>query len=71
MFKEARDWDSHGNVSCSYLCKISFLFMVILSKLCCIQKWGTHPVMMAVGVVDGTSEEIFHTLMSLGSSRSE
>ncbi|KAG5100127.1 hypothetical protein JHK82_045179 [Glycine max] len=47
MFKEARDWDSHGN------------------------KWGTHPVMMAVGVVDGTSEEIFHTLMSLGSSRSE
>ncbi|TKY46165.1 ENHANCED DISEASE RESISTANCE 2 [Spatholobus suberectus] len=33
--------------------------------------WGSHPVMMAVGVVDGTSEAIFHTLMSLGSSRSE
>ncbi|KAK7277321.1 hypothetical protein RIF29_18472 [Crotalaria pallida] len=35
------------------------------------RNWGDHPVMMAVGVVDGTSEAIFHTLMSLDSSRSE
>ncbi|KAK7315503.1 hypothetical protein VNO77_34053 [Canavalia gladiata] len=47
MFKESKDWDSHGS------------------------HWGDHPVMMAVGVVDGASEAIFHTLMSLGSSRSE
>ncbi|ESW23868.1 hypothetical protein PHAVU_004G082900 [Phaseolus vulgaris] len=33
--------------------------------------WGNHPVMMTIGVIDGTSEDIFHTLMSLGSSRSE
>jgi len=45
--------------------------MVSLSKICCIQSWGNHPVMMAVGVLDGTSEDIFHTLMSVGSSRSE
>ncbi|XP_010264665.1 PREDICTED: protein ENHANCED DISEASE RESISTANCE 2-like isoform X2 [Nelumbo nucifera] len=30
-----------------------------------------HPAIMAVGVVDGTSEAIFRTLMSLGPSRSE
>ncbi|XP_057483585.1 protein ENHANCED DISEASE RESISTANCE 2-like isoform X2 [Actinidia eriantha] len=30
-----------------------------------------HPAIMAVGVVDGTSEDIFRTLMSLGPSRSE
>ncbi|KAL3623979.1 hypothetical protein CASFOL_032795 [Castilleja foliolosa] len=34
-------------------------------------KWGDHPAVMAVGVVDGTSEAIFQTLMSLGPSRSE
>lgn len=33
--------------------------------------WDDHPAIMAVGVVDGTSEAIFRTLMSLGSSRSE
>ncbi|KAH9703794.1 DUF1336 domain-containing protein [Citrus sinensis] len=33
--------------------------------------WDDHPAIMAVGVVDGTSEAIFQTLMSLGSSRSE
>ncbi|KAJ1406400.1 START-like domain superfamily [Sesbania bispinosa] len=33
--------------------------------------WGDHPAIMAVGVVDGTSEAIFHTLMSLDPSRSE
>ncbi|TKY51590.1 ENHANCED DISEASE RESISTANCE 2 [Spatholobus suberectus] len=47
MFKEAKDWDSHGS------------------------HWGDHPAIMAVGVVDGTSEAIFHTLMSLDPSRSE
>ncbi|KAH9700558.1 Pleckstrin (PH) and lipid-binding START domains-containing protein [Citrus sinensis] len=33
-------------------------------------KWDDHPAIMAVGVVDGTSEAIFQTLMSLGASRS-
>ncbi|KAL8516007.1 hypothetical protein ACS0TY_014616 [Phlomoides rotata] len=35
------------------------------------RKWDDHPAIMAVGVVDATSEAIFQTLMSLGSSRSE
>ncbi|XP_038706154.1 protein ENHANCED DISEASE RESISTANCE 2-like [Tripterygium wilfordii] len=34
-------------------------------------KWDDHPAIMAVGVVDGTSEAIFRTLISLGPSRSE
>ncbi|GER27376.1 pleckstrin homology (PH) and lipid-binding STARTdomain-containing protein [Striga asiatica] len=34
-------------------------------------KWDDHPAIMAVGVVDGPSEAIFQTLMSLGPSRSE
>ncbi|CAN4100879.1 unnamed protein product [Withania somnifera] len=34
-------------------------------------KWDDHPAIMAVGVVEGTSEDIFQTLMSLGPSRSE
>ncbi|XP_012441267.1 protein ENHANCED DISEASE RESISTANCE 2 isoform X2 [Gossypium raimondii] len=34
-------------------------------------KWDDHPAIMVVGVVDGTSEAIFQTLMSLGPSRSE
>lgn len=34
-------------------------------------KWDDHPAIMAVGVVDGTSEAIFQTLMSLGPSRSK
>ncbi|KAG9142143.1 hypothetical protein Leryth_007597 [Lithospermum erythrorhizon] len=33
--------------------------------------WGDHPAIMAVGVVDGTPEAIFQTLMSFGPSRSE
>ncbi|XP_027935619.1 protein ENHANCED DISEASE RESISTANCE 2-like [Vigna unguiculata] len=33
--------------------------------------WGDHPAIMAVGVVDGTSEAIFNTLMTLDPSRSE
>ncbi|KAL9258302.1 ENHANCED DISEASE RESISTANCE 2-like protein [Drosera capensis] len=33
--------------------------------------WDDHPAIMAVGVVDGTSEAVFRTLMSLGPSRSE
>ncbi|KAF6166244.1 hypothetical protein GIB67_031028 [Kingdonia uniflora] len=35
------------------------------------KNWDDHPAIMAVGVVDGTPEAIFRTLMSLGSSRSE
>ncbi|XP_030961868.1 protein ENHANCED DISEASE RESISTANCE 2-like isoform X2 [Quercus lobata] len=34
-------------------------------------KWDDHPAIMAVGVVDGPSEAIFQTLMSLGPLRSE
>lgn len=34
-------------------------------------RWDDHPAIMAVGVVDGTSENIFQTLLSLGPSRSE
>ncbi|XP_010521754.1 PREDICTED: protein ENHANCED DISEASE RESISTANCE 2-like isoform X2 [Tarenaya hassleriana] len=34
-------------------------------------RWDDHPAIMAVGIVDGTSEAIFETLMSLGNSRSE
>ncbi|KAK4765039.1 hypothetical protein SAY86_026129 [Trapa natans] len=33
--------------------------------------WDDHPAIMAVGVVDGTSEAIFQTLMSHGPSRTE
>uniref|UniRef100_A0A5B7AM44 Protein ENHANCED DISEASE RESISTANCE 2-like n=1 Tax=Davidia involucrata TaxID=16924 RepID=A0A5B7AM44_DAVIN len=33
--------------------------------------WDDHPAIMAVGVVNGTSEAVFRTLMSLGPSRSE
>ncbi|KAL1212560.1 Protein ENHANCED DISEASE RESISTANCE 2-like [Cardamine amara subsp. amara] len=33
--------------------------------------WDDHPAVMAVGVIDGTSEDIFNTLMSLGPLRSE
>jgi len=33
--------------------------------------WGDHPAIMAVGVIDGTSEAVFHTVMSLGPSRAE
>lgn len=34
-------------------------------------KWDDHPAIMAVSVVDGTSEAIFRTVMSLGPSRSQ
>ncbi|XP_043707143.1 protein ENHANCED DISEASE RESISTANCE 2-like isoform X2 [Telopea speciosissima] len=33
--------------------------------------WDDHPATMAVGVIDGASEAIFRTVMSLGHSRSE
>ncbi|PKA55689.1 hypothetical protein AXF42_Ash011981 [Apostasia shenzhenica] len=33
--------------------------------------WDDHPAIMAVGVIDATSEAIFRTVMSLGPSRSE
>ncbi|XP_047317928.1 protein ENHANCED DISEASE RESISTANCE 2 isoform X2 [Impatiens glandulifera] len=34
-------------------------------------KWNDHPAIMAIGVVNGTSEAVFQTLMSLGVSRTE
>ncbi|XP_057526843.1 protein ENHANCED DISEASE RESISTANCE 2-like isoform X1 [Amaranthus tricolor] len=33
--------------------------------------WDDHPAIMAIGVVDGTSENIFRAVMSLGPSRSQ
>ncbi|GFP82850.1 protein enhanced disease resistance 2 [Phtheirospermum japonicum] len=33
--------------------------------------WEEHPAIMAVGVIDGSSEAVFRTLMSLGASRTE
>ena len=33
--------------------------------------WDGHPAVMAVGLIDGTPEAIFHTLMSVGTSRTE
>ncbi|XP_022958172.1 protein ENHANCED DISEASE RESISTANCE 2-like [Cucurbita moschata] len=35
------------------------------------RQWDDHPAIMAVGMVFGTSEEIFRTIMSLGPSRSQ
>ncbi|XP_010689525.2 protein ENHANCED DISEASE RESISTANCE 2-like isoform X1 [Beta vulgaris subsp. vulgaris] len=35
------------------------------------KQWDDHPAIMAVGVVDGTSENIFRAVMSLGPSRSQ
>ncbi|CAD5196464.1 unnamed protein product [Musa acuminata subsp. malaccensis] len=35
------------------------------------KNWEDHPAIMTVGVVDAASESIFHTVMSLGQSRSE
>ncbi|XAR52363.1 hypothetical protein NMG60_11020394 [Bertholletia excelsa] len=35
------------------------------------QYWDSHPAIMAVGIIDGTSESVFRTVMSLGPSRSE
>ncbi|KAJ6806737.1 protein ENHANCED DISEASE RESISTANCE 2 [Iris pallida] len=37
----------------------------------CEKYWDGHPAIMAVGVVDASSEAIFRTVMSLGPSRSE
>ncbi|KAG8390615.1 hypothetical protein BUALT_Bualt01G0101900 [Buddleja alternifolia] len=33
--------------------------------------WDDHPAIMAVGVIDGSSEAVFRTLMSLGTSKTE
>ncbi|KAI3458973.1 hypothetical protein Pfo_015636 [Paulownia fortunei] len=33
--------------------------------------WDDHPAIMAVGVINGASEAVFRTLMSLGTSRTE
>ncbi|GFS33061.1 stress-inducible protein [Actinidia rufa] len=42
---------------------------VVMNKKC--QHWDDNPAIMAVGVVDGTSEAVFRTVMSLGASRSQ
>ncbi|KAM7262709.1 hypothetical protein ACFE04_000392 [Oxalis oulophora] len=33
--------------------------------------WDNHPAIMAIGVVDGTSEAVFRTIMSLSTSRTD
>ncbi len=73
LFKEAKDWDSHGRVSCSFDSLIIdyFNWFICWKKCCSSQHWDDHPAIMAVGAIDGTSEAIFRTLMSLGPSRSE
>lgn len=70
LFKEAKDREFHGKVGCIYI------FIFELSNLCLLNmilslQWDDHPAIMAVGVIDGSSEAIFQTLMSLGPSRSE
>ena len=75
LFKEAKDGNSRGRVGCSLdnihdCCTQSFYFY-LAEETSCSQQWDDHPAIMAVGVVDGTSEAIFRELMSLGPSRSE
>ena len=51
---------------------IGFLTLVSFAETSnLLQHWDDHPAIMAVGVIDGTSEDIFNTLMSLGPLRSE
>jgi len=72
LFKEAKDWDSYGRVSCSFDSLVHDYFNWLFGWKCCSsQYWDDHPAIMAVSVIDGTSEAIFRTLMSLGHSRSE
>lgn len=47
------------------------LFKEVKDKDVHEKHWDDHPAIMAVGVIDGASEDIFRTLMSLGPSRSE
>lgn len=49
----------------------NLLCIYLAEETSCSQHWDDHPAIMAVGVVDGVSETIFQTLMSLGPSRSE
>lgn len=77
LFKEAKDWDSRGMVTfiCTFHCiceSYNFKFLKLTSFAeNPLQHWDDHPAVMAVGVIDGTSENIFNTLMSLGPTRSE
>lgn len=57
-----------------YVLNSTILRFSTISLMCVCnfpQRWDDPPALMAVGVVDGTSEAIFQTVMSLGSSRSE
>ncbi|KAK2993113.1 hypothetical protein RJ640_021785 [Escallonia rubra] len=73
LFKEANDRDSSGRVGLFVgFVSITVWKLFLLEVTCCyFQHWDDHPAIMAVGVVEGTSEAIFRTLMSLGPSRSE
>ncbi|KAK3011600.1 hypothetical protein RJ639_011435 [Escallonia herrerae] len=74
LFKEANDRDSRGRVGLfvGFVSITVWKLLLLLEVTCCyFQHWDDHPAIMAVGVVEGTSEAIFRTLMSLGPSRSE
>ncbi|KAK3017377.1 hypothetical protein RJ639_006312 [Escallonia herrerae] len=74
LFKEANDRDSSGRVGLfvGFVSITVWKLLLLLEVTCCyFQHWDDHPAIMAVGVVEGTSEAIFRTLMSLGPSRSE
>ncbi|MBA0596280.1 hypothetical protein Gorai_013107, partial [Gossypium raimondii] len=76
LFKEAKDWNSLGGVGfysdTIHDCRARIFFRVYSAEeTSCSKLWDDDPAIMAVGVVDGTSEAIFLALMSLGPSRSE
>lgn len=71
LFKESKDRDSRRRVSFFIEKLVFYLIFILVDILYHLQHWDNHPAIMAVGIVDGTSEAIFRTLMSLGSSRSE
>ena len=71
LFKEAKDKESHRKVSGILIQHLRFSRAVSCWLYYYFMQWDDHPAIMAVGVVDGTSEDIFRTLMSLGPSRSE
>ncbi|PPD79666.1 hypothetical protein GOBAR_DD23404 [Gossypium barbadense] len=76
LFKEAKDWDSLGGVgfysdTIHDCCARIFFSVYSAEETSCSKLWDDDPAIMAVGVVDGTSEAIFLALMSLGPSRSE
>ncbi|KAA3453405.1 Homeobox-leucine zipper ATHB-14-like protein [Gossypium australe] len=76
LFKESKDRGSLGGVgfysdTIHDCCARIFFSVYSAEETSCSKLWDDDPAIMAVGVVDGTSEAIFLALMSLGPSRSE